>query len=181
MGRDKALVPLAGKPLIQHVLDRVLGLGDDTLITTNRPQDYAHLGYRLVRDREPGAGALTGLYTALQAARHETVLVLACDMPFVSRTLLEHLLNRAAEADVVIPWRRGEYEPLHAVYRRACLPAIEAALASEDRRVISFFPRVLVLKVEGAELERLDPDGRSFFNVNTPQDLVEAERLIAEG
>ncbi len=93
MGRDKARVLLAGRPLITHVLDRVAHLGTEVLVTTNVPEDYAFLGVRLAADEQPGAGALAGLRTALRAASHETVLVLACDLPFVCLPLLEHMLQ----------------------------------------------------------------------------------------
>jgi molybdopterin-guanine dinucleotide biosynthesis protein A len=179
MRRDKALVPLGGRPMIEMLLRRVHGLAEDVLVTTNRPQDYAFLGVRLASDPVPGAGALAGLRTALAAAWGETVLVLACDLPFVARPLLEHLLARAGEADVVIPRRAGEYEPLLAVYARSVLPAVDSALASGRGRVISFFPDVRVLTIEPEEWEGFDPEGLSFFNVNTPEDLAEAERLLA--
>ena len=179
MGRDKGIVPLAGKPMVRHLLDRIEGLGDETLITTNSPQDYRFAGVRLVGDTRPGAGALGGLHTALSAARGETVLVLACDMPLASRPLLEHLLSRAPEADVVIPRREGEYEPLCAVYAKRCLGLVEAALEAGERRMISFFPRVRVVVVEEPEWSVFDPEGLTFFNVNTPQELAEAERRMA--
>ena len=148
------------------------------MITTNRPQAYAYLGLPMASDPEPGLGALVGLRTALAAARHETVLVLACDMPFVQPDLLTHLLQQADQADVVIPRRGGEFEPLHAVYARACLPRIQARLEGGEFRMISFFPDVRVLAVEEATLTALDPTGLSFFNINTPDDLLRAEQLL---
>lgn len=180
MGRDKGLVLLHGRPLVRHLLDRVADLGDEVLITTNQPEDYAFLGARLIPDRSPGAGALSGLRTALQAAHGDKVLVLACDMPFVSRPLLIHLIELAPQADVVIPRPGGEYEPMHAIYDKGCLPEIEASLKAGDMRMISFFPRVRVLVVEDDVLGRLDPGGRSFFNINTPADLAQAEQLYGE-
>lgn len=69
MGRDKGLVLLGGKPLVQHVLERTVGLGEEVLVTTSRLQDYAFLGVRLVGDEVPEGGALAGLRTALAAAR----------------------------------------------------------------------------------------------------------------
>jgi molybdopterin-guanine dinucleotide biosynthesis protein A len=180
MGRDKGLVELGGRPLISHVLERLQPLADDVLVTTNAPQDYGFLGVRLVSDPVPGAGALPGLATALEAARGERVMVVACDMPFVSPALMSYLLDLAQEADVAIPRRLGEFEPLLAVYRRTCRTAIEAALAAGQSRMISFFPSVRVRPVEDAELESVDPSGRSFFNVNTPDDLRMAETMWAE-
>jgi molybdenum cofactor guanylyltransferase len=178
MGRDKGLVLLDGRPLVRHLLDRVADLGDEILVTTNRPEDYAFLGVQLASDAAPGAGALSGLRTALRTAHGEKVLVLACDMPFVDRSLLMHLIELAPQADVVIPRPAGEYEPLHAVYDKGCLPEIEASLEAGDMRMISFFPRVRILAVEDDELDRFDPDRRSFFNVNTPDELAQAERLL---
>lgn len=180
MGQDKGLVLLHGRPLVRHILDRVADLGDEILITTNRPQDYAFLGVRLASDETPGAGALVGLRTALQASHGDKVLVLACDMPFVSRPLLVHLIGLAPQADVVIPRSAGQYEPTHAVYDRSCLAEIEISLAAGDMRMVGFLPRVRVLTVEDDVIDRLDPSRRSFFNVNTPEELALAERLLGE-
>ena len=182
MGEDKALIRLAGIPLIERVLGRIDGLADEILITTNRPETLTHLNLRMSPDEIPGAGALHGLKTALSAAQGEVVLVLSCDIPFVSRELLEHLLNRAHEADVIVPKHRDKYEPLQAVYNRArCLPAVEAALETNERRMVSFFPKVHILPVEEPVLSELDPSRLSFFNINTPADLERAERLLNRG
>src|SRR3972149_9665322 len=128
MGRDKGLVLLRGQPMIRHLLDRVADLGDEVLVTTNSPEDYAFLGVRLAPDEQPGAGALNGLRTALLAARGDKVLVLGCDMPFVSRPLLSHLIELSSQADLVVPKAGGYYEPMHAVYDRRCLAELEASL-----------------------------------------------------
>lgn len=182
MGEDKALIRLAGIPLIERVLGRIDGLADEILITTNRPETLTHLNLRMAPDEVPGAGALHGLKTALSAAQCDVVLVLSCDTPFVSRELLEHLLNRAHEADVIVPKHGDKYEPLQAVYNSAhCLPALEAALESDKRRMVSFFPKVHILPIEEPVLTELDPSGLSFFNINTPADLERAERLLNRG
>lgn len=179
MGRDKALVPLAGRPMIAHVLARVTGLGDETLVTTNNPDALEFLELPLVTDEEPGAGALPGLLTALKAARGDTVLVVACDMPFVNRLLLEHLLELAPGADVVVPRWNEMYQTMQAVYaRKKCLKAVQASLEQGDQRMISFYPQVKVRIVPPDEVTEYDPSGRSFFNVNTPEDLAEAERFL---
>jgi molybdenum cofactor guanylyltransferase len=180
MGRDKALLPLSGKPLIEHVLQRVAGLGDEILITTNRPDDYAFLGLRMVGDRQPGAGALDGLLTALEAARGERVMLLACDMPFVSRPLLEHMLSIDSDAEVVIPKRGGRLQPLHAIYAASCAASVRKALKAGEKRMISFFPSVQTWIVEQEILDQYDPNGLSFFNVNTPEELTQAEQLLGD-
>lgn len=181
MGRDKALVPLGGRPMIEHVITRVTGLGDEILVTTNNPDAYEYLGVSLASDEEPGAGALPGLRTALGAAQGDDVLLVACDMPFVNRLLLEYQLSLRSQADVIVPRWEGNYQTMHAVYaRRKVLQAVEQALAEGERRMISFYPEVKVHTVTPEEIREHDPKGRSFFNVNTPEDLAEAERLLAQ-
>jgi molybdopterin-guanine dinucleotide biosynthesis protein A len=178
MGTDKAFVRVLGRPLIEDVLAQLAGLGSETIIITNRPDDYRYLDVPLFGDVLPDKGALGGLYTALHAASQLHVLCVACDMPFVVRPLLDHLLALAPEADAVVPRLGGEAEPFRAVYARAaCLGPIRAALEAGRMRVISFFPDVRVRWVEEAEIDRYDPKRLSFFNVNTPADLEEARRL----
>ena len=133
-------------------------------------------------DPEPHAGVLPALAAGLAAASGGVCLTVACDMPFVSPTLFGYLLERleADAADVVIPRTADYLEPMHAVYRRApVLAAIQAALARGERRMISYFSAVRVREVAEAEWRPLDPSGRAFFNVNTPEDLAEAQRLAA--
>ncbi len=179
MGQDKALMPFLGRPLIARVLDRLRPIADELLVTTNRPDAYRFLSVRLVSDLRPGRGALGGLYTALHAARHPLVAVVACDMPFVSAALIEHArdLLVQGDADLVIPASGERLEPLHAVYRReTCLPAVEAALDAGEWRMISWFPRVRVRVLSPAVVRKHDATGLAFWNLNTPQEFAEAER-----
>ncbi len=179
MGTDKGLVNLAGKPMIAHVLQKVSKLGDDLLITTNNGVNYEHLNVRLVADAEPGAGALEGLLTALQAATTEFVLVVACDMPFLNESLLAHLVDSRSNFDVIVPRWEGRLQPLHAVYRREdCITAIQAQLAANNKRVVSFFDDVRTHIIEENEVAEFDPQGQSFQNINTPQDLADAEKYF---
>ena len=177
MGADKSFVRVLGRPLIEDILAQTAGLADETLVVTNRPDDYAYLGVPLFGDVLPDKGALGGLYSALHSATRRHVLCIACDMPFVVRPLLEYLISLRSEADAIVPRLAGEAEPFRAVYARDCLGAIRAALDAGRMRVISFFSDVRVRFVEADEIERYDPRHLSFFNVNTPEDLEQARRL----
>jgi len=184
MGQDKALMPFLGRPLIQRVVDRLSPIADEMLVTTNSPNDYRFLGIPLFRDLISGRGALGGLYTALSSATCEAVAVVACDMPFASLSLLEAAgkLLVQEEADVVIPDSGGGLEPLHAVYRRqTCLPAIEAAIDAEKWRLISWFPEVKVRILQPDEIKAYDPSGLAFWNLNTPEEFIEAEECARRG
>lgn len=189
MGEDKALKLFLGRPLIQRVIERLAPLADEILVTTNRPEDYAFLteskvsrlwSARLIPDLAPGRGALGGLYTAIASATSPLVAVAACDMPFASIALLETAARLLVqeEADVVIPKTDEGYEPFHAVYRRAaCVPAIQSAIDADLWKVIAWFPSVKVRALTPAEVAACDPAGRAFWNVNTPEEFAEAERL----
>jgi molybdopterin-guanine dinucleotide biosynthesis protein A len=179
MGEDKALKLFLGRPLIQRVVDRLAPIADELIVTTNRPEDYQFLSLRLCPDLKPGRGALGGLYTAIASATQPLVAVVACDMPFASPTFLEEACRRMIQeqADVVIAKSDEGFEPIHAVYRRVtCLPAIEAAIQADQWKVIAWFPQVRVRVLTSAELRQLDPDGLAFWNVNTPEEFIQAEQ-----
>jgi len=180
MGEDKALKPFLGRPLIQRVLELLSPIADEMIVTTNRPEDYQFLGLRLIPDLKPGRGALGGLYTAVASASQPLVAVVACDMPFASPTLLEAAsrLMVQEEADVVIAKTEEGFEPVHAIYRRdTCLPAIEAAIEADQWKVIAWFPQVKVRVLTPDELKQFDPKGLAFWNVNTPDEFIQAEQL----
>jgi len=184
MGQDKALMPFLGRPLIQRVVDRLSPIADEMLVTTNNPRDYRFLDLPLFPDLKLGRGALGGLYTALSSANGEAVAVVACDMPFASRSLIEaaHWLLVQDEADVVIPDSGGGLEPMHAVYRReTCIPAIEAAIEADKWRLISWFPQVKVRILQPEEAKTYDPSGLAFWNLNTPEEFAEAEERAQKG
>ncbi len=171
-------MPFLGRPLIQRVVDRMRPIATEILVTTNQPEAYEFLGIPLCPDLKPGRGALGGLYTGMATAKHPLVAVVACDMPFASPGLLQFQaqLLETEGADVAIPSLADGYEPLHAVYRReTCLPAIEWALENDLWKIISWFPKVKVHAVTPDEIQRHDPAGLAFFNVNTPAEFALAE------
>ncbi len=178
MGRDKALMPFLGQPLIQRVVSRMAGVADEIIVTTNRPVDFGFLNTALFADVRPGRGALGGLFTALISASQPLIAAVACDMPFASPELIafQATLLQSEGVDVVIPVTADGYEPLHALYRReTCLPAIEWALDNDQWKLISWFSRVKVRALSTQECLEFDPQGIAFANVNTPQEVAEAE------
>jgi molybdenum cofactor guanylyltransferase len=189
MGEDKALKTFLGRPLIQRVIDRLSPIADEVIVTTNRPDDYSFLNVPLIPDLKPGRGALGGLYTAIASASHSFVAVVACDMPFASAALIEAATRIMIQegADVAIArevpqteqaGKSQGYEPLHAVYRReTCLTAINAAIEADQWKVIAWFPQVMVRVLTSDEVKRYDPTGLAFWNVNTPDEFREAEKI----
>jgi len=180
MGADKALLPFLGQPLILRPLNRLVRLADEVLVTSNQPEGYLILGLTPIPDLYPGLGALGGLFTALSTARYPYVAVVACDMPFASSEIfaIELALLQETGADAVVPRTEAGTEPFHAVYRReTCLPYIQSALQAGKRRVDAWFSEVNIRYLEPAEFLPYDLDQLAFLNINTPDELQEAERI----
>lgn len=179
MGQDKALMSFLGKPLIQHVIERLSPIADETIVTTNRPDDYAFLSQvRLFPDLRPDRGALGGLHTALASASHPLVAVVACDMPFASLEIFRYARQviEESKADVAIPSSGEGLEPLHAVYRKAtCLPLVEAALDANQWKLIAWFGRAKIRMLEPEEIGCMNTEGLAFQNLNTPEEFRLAE------
>lgn len=173
MGRDKAFLPIGGRPAVQRVLERVVSLSDDVILVTNAPDKYVpYTNCRIIGDIYPGKGSLGGIYSALVAAWYPHCLIVACDMPFLNTRLLKYLARLASiwDYDVVVPRISEKWETLHAVYSKRCLYPIEQCLRQGQLRVRSFFESVRVCVVERYRLERFDPLLRSFLNMNTPEE-----------
>jgi molybdopterin-guanine dinucleotide biosynthesis protein A len=180
MGQDKSFVLFQERPLIEVVQERVTGLGAELILITNKPADYAHLGLPMYSDVYPGCGPLGGIYTAVYHAQHPHTLVVACDMPWLNRELLAHLISLRHQADIIIPRWQKFPEPLHAIYSKTCLPPIEAQLQSGQLKITRFFGQVVVHFVDRPVIEQFDKDGRSFANLNTPEELARAKNRNAE-
>ena len=181
-GLNKALVRVGGRPIIERVLEAIGPLTDERLILTNDSSLATVQGVRLVFDAEAHAGVLPALANGLAAATGDVCLSVACDMPFVAPAVFQHMLalQIAEDADVVIPRTSAYLEPMHAVYRREpVLAAILAALERGEQRMISFLPGLRVRELPEHEARALDPTLRTFMNVNTPEELDEAQRLAA--
>ena len=182
-GRDKAAEVVAGKSLLQHVVDAASQVAQEIVVVGARGGAFPAVDSRLplkeIEDVREGTGALGGLYSGLLAATHAEALALACDMPLASLPLLRYLRGLLTdEWDVVMPRWQGREEPLHAFYRRTCVPAIERLLDRGRRRFVDFLPEVRVRYVSQEEIERFDPEGRSFWNVNSKADLARLLPLL---
>lgn len=187
MGRSKATVPFAGRPLICRIVERLAPVADELIITTNEAPNleflhemYPDLGIRLVPDAYNERGALPGMYTALSAARNPYVAVVACDMVFASARLVvaEALAMHESGADVVTPHNKHGFEPLHAMYRRdTCAPVVHRRAETGEKRVQSFFsdPEITVLPFAQERVLEVEPRGGCFINANTPEELARIE------
>ncbi|MEW6439484.1 MAG: molybdenum cofactor guanylyltransferase [bacterium] len=177
-GRDKARAVLGDKELIAHVLQTLGEACDEVLIVTNEVRRFEDLGVPVVSDLIRGAGSLGGLLTALVHAEYDRCFVAGCDMPFLNARVILRMLERADAHEVVVATLRGEPQPLHAVYSRRCIPWIGKRIVQQDLCMFHFYPSASTLYLEEAFWKDLDPDHLSFMNINTPEQLREAEELL---
>ena len=184
LGRDKALEPFGGEPLIRRVIGRAVAAVDavdvvvvvaDAARGAALPLDAAH---RVATDVYPDSGSLGGIYTGLNAAQTDWSLVVACDMPFLSAPLLSHLATLTDGVDAIVPEVGGRPEPTHALYSRRCLPAIEGRLRANELKIAGFFDDIALRLVPESTVREFDPELRSFFNINRPDDLAAALELV---
>ena len=184
LGRNKALETINSTSLLQRVISQLSFFNSDILIVAAEKQSFprlaGHSRLRIVTDTYPGKGPLVGIYTGLTASDSFYNLVVACDMPFLNRDLLQYTTEVAHNFDVVVPRLGNMIEPLHAVYSKNCLAPAESLLKQGTTSVHQLFPLVKVRYVEAEEIDRFDPQHWSFFNINTQADLKTARKLAGE-
>ena len=179
MGRNKALLELAGDSVLDHVIRAALAVASSVRLVGNEPDTYRRYALEMVPDRWLDSGALGGIGTALSASRSERTLVLACDIPLVTPSLLRFLVANVSNHDVVVPETTNEgLHPLTAVYSSRCLPFIETCVRERRLRVVSFFDQVRVRRLGEAELRAAGHDPGQLMNLNTPEDYAAAQAAL---
>ncbi len=177
--REKALLPIGDKTILEYVMDTLDGVMDEIIISVRDTQqqellkDYTQ-GYDVVLDKYRDVGPLSGILEGLRAANGEYVFVAACDMPFINNDVVELLFKRAEGHDAAIPvWENENLEPMHAVYRTRPM-AVEtkkAILRNEKFVLAPVFKMQDIVFVNMDEIRELDPDLRTFVNINTSDDM----------
>jgi molybdopterin-guanine dinucleotide biosynthesis protein A len=186
MGVDKGLLEIAGAPIIVRAAQLVESVVGAAAVVVGTPEKYQGLGLRAIADDWPGCGPLGGIATALRASEADWNLIVACDLPYLTREWLEYLLQRArdSEAEAVVPMnltpenKRGA-EPLCAAYHKGCEPALRRALERGVRKVTDGLAELRVEVIEPMEWKGFDSGGHLFKNVNTPADYEQAKRNLA--
>ena len=173
MQSNKALLPYRGGRFIEAIHRLLHGIFPEVLLVTNNPEQYEFLPCRKVPDLYEGMGVLAGIHSGLYHSSNQAIFAVACDMPYLMESLIRHMASRADASGVLIPESPSGLEPLHAVYGKGCLAAIEATLLSGQRRIVSFFDRTNVNKINVEQVAYFDPEFVSFININTPRDYYD--------
>ena len=177
MGTDKSLLSLQGRPIFEHILERLALLSAPIVIIANDSEKYSHYSFPVFPDVIPNRGSLGGLYSAIYYSPRDYTLCVACDMPFLNMKLLAYLVSLCGDYDLVVPRVGGVAQPFHAVYNKTCLSTIHTHLMEGQLQASGFYTSLKVRWVEEDEVCELDPMSRSFVNVNTPEDYQTIQQL----
>lgn len=180
MGRNKALLEIGGEALIERTA-RLVGEAVDKPIVVAPKAMFAGIGLECVEDDWPGAGPLGGIATVLRATNAEWNLVVACDLPYLTKEWLDYLAERAkaSPADAVIPENTLGAEPLCAFYRKRGEVEIRGALERGVRKVTEGLAGLMIERIAPEDWKSFDSEGLLFKNMNTPADYDEARARLS--
>lgn len=177
MGEDKGLTLLHGKPLVSYIIKEIEKVTDDiTLITSNR--DYEKFNLRIIQDDYREMGPAAGIDKALHDAEHDSVFITSCDMPFVKAVSVLALIERRTTGQITLIRNENYIEPMFAIYQRECKSKWRELLLANTLKLSDYFSHFDTNFVNADEFLDLNP--HLFFNVNTPQDLLNAAIWIKE-
>jgi molybdopterin-guanine dinucleotide biosynthesis protein A len=180
-GQNKAFIRVGSRRIVDRLLDVYAQLFDQVVLVTNEPAAYMDVNALIVSDHYAERSSLNGLHAGLFAAAHEHSFFAACDTPFIKKELIQCVLAHIErKADIVIPQTGAGYEPMFAVYRKTCLPVMAWQLEHDRLKIQGLFRKLRVKTIPEADLRQIDSDLISFFNINTPEDLVRAEAMQSE-
>jgi molybdopterin-guanine dinucleotide biosynthesis protein A len=181
MGEDKRYLVVGEQTLLERGLSVLRAIFRDVLVVIAQDSPPLDVDVRVVRDLVPDCGSLGGLYTGLMLATTPYTFVVACDMPFLDPAVMAQFTNQIGSADIVMAKLSSRLHPMHALYGKRCLPIIEQMIQARQFKIQEMVSQasLRVGYVTEADLLSIDPSGRSFQNVNTPEDLETARSLLA--
>lgn len=179
MGRPKALLTFDDQPLITHLVRRLARRFSETVVVSAPDQSLPPLPATVVSDEIAYQGPVGGIYYGLRAIQTDAAFVTSCDAAFLQLPVIDYLVCQLDQPDraydVVVPMWQGRLQPLHAVYRRRVVDRLREQLTERRLRPIYLYGRVPTRTVSSDEIQRLDPDGLSFLNLNTEADYRNAQ------
>jgi len=171
MGENKAFIKIEGVPIVSRIYTLFKELFQEVIIVTNQPELFKNFDSKIYSDLLPNKGALGGLFTGLFFSNFQYSFCVACDMPFIKKSLVQYLINNIEGEDVIVPRAKDGLQPLHAVYSKNCLDPIKKIMEQGKYKIIDFYNLVSIKIVEEKDFTSLDPLRESFINVNTPEEL----------
>jgi len=180
MGIEKSFLKFGTKTLVENTIDIFKTIFSEIIVVTNNSRSFLKFGTIVVEDLIKNKGPLGGVFSGLCFSKSELNFVVGCDMPFVNPYLVKYMISKPEEYDVVIPEVDGRVESLFARYSKNAIPVILSHLLKDKLKTQNVLSELNVLKITTEEIERLDPEHLSFFNINTQDDLKKAMDLFSQ-
>ena len=178
-GTEKALLHVGGVRILDRIYEIYRELFDEIILVTNSPEKFLEWDLLIVADLFPIRSSLTGIHAGLFYATNPYAFISACDTPFLKREMVETVIGRIEDQiDIVMPETSAGLEPLCAAYSKRCLEAAQNNLAQEKLKITRTFRKSRIKTISEKVLRKIDPELRSFFNINTPEDLQLAEEMV---
>jgi len=179
-GENKAFIRVGGRRIIDRILDVFSDLFDEIILVTNHPELFLQWDLTIVTDIFDLRSSLTGIHTGLFYSNNPYAFFSACDTPFLKKELVEILVKQIEQKiDIIMPETAAGFEPLCAIYSKRCLKAAEDHLKANKVKIQWAFRSNRIRNIPENQLRTVDPELRSFLNINTPEDLVRAQEMIA--
>ncbi len=182
MGQDKRFLCIGGQTLLERGLCAMCALFERVCVVIAQDGLLPPAQVPVFRDVVPDCGSLGGLYTGLREASTSYIFVAACDMPFLNSNLVKYMIGLREEADIIVASWKARLQPIHAVYSKRCMASFEDMIGRQELKIQDVFqqPSLTVRIVLENEVIQIDPEGRSFININSPADLNAARLLYDE-
>ena len=177
-GKDKAFLSVGSTRIMDRLVHLFKEIFEEVVLVTNDPLKYLDYDVYVVTDLVPLRSSLTGIHAGLFHINSQYAFFTACDTPFLKKQLVERIVSAIDDkVDIIIPETSKGMEPLCAAYSQRCLQPITRLLEKRQLKIQSFFNKSRVRTIHENALRKIDPDLTSFFNINTPEDLVRAEEM----
>jgi molybdopterin-guanine dinucleotide biosynthesis protein A len=176
MGKNKAFIQVEGVPIIERIHNLFRELFQELIIVTNETDLFSNFNSKIYSDLIPDKGALGGLYTGIVLSSFYHSFCVACDMPFIKKSLVQFLIENVANEDVIVPRTKDGLQPLHAIYSKNCVDPIRRSIEEGKSKIIDIYDQVNVKIIDEKDFLCFDPGRESFINVNTPEELVSLRR-----
>ncbi len=183
LGRNKAIENIANKPLLSIVCDAIKPFVNELIIVVNNKQRQKELSFlkntKFTIDKYNNSGSLGGIYTGLLKAKNEKAIIVACDMPFISPSIISLMISKIKSSiDIIIPETEGFKHSTHAIYSKSCIKIIKKNLDDNNLKISNIFNMCKTKIISEKEIYDTEPNTASFFNINTEVDLTTAKSLI---
>ena len=178
-GIEKALLEVGGVRILDRIYEIYRELFDEIILVTNSPERFLEWDLLIVSDLFAIRSSLTGIHAGLFYTTNPYAFISACDTPFLKKEMVETVIGRIEDKiDIVMPETSAGFEPLCAAYSKRCLEAAQNNLQQNKLKITRTFRKSRIKTISEKVLRQIDPELQSFFNINTPEDLQQAEEMV---